>query len=59
MKKKIIILGATGSIGQSTLEIIKHFKNDFEVVGISSHQNLSRMVEIAKYFEPKHIIFIF
>ncbi|MAC61303.1 MAG: 1-deoxy-D-xylulose-5-phosphate reductoisomerase [SAR116 cluster bacterium] len=57
MKKKIIILGATGSIGQSTLEIIKHFKNDFEVVGISSHQNQSRMVEISKYFEPKNIIF--
>ena len=56
MKKKIIILGATGSIGQSTLEIIKHFKNDFEVVGISSHQNQIRMAEISKYFEPKNII---
>ena len=57
MKKKIVILGATGSIGQSTLEIIKHFNNDFEVVGVSTHQNQRKMMEISKYFEPKHIIF--
>lgn len=57
MKKKIVILGATGSIGQSTLEIIKQFKNDFEVVGVSSHQNQNKMIEICKYFEPKNILF--
>ena len=37
MKKKIIILGATGSIGKSTLHIVKKFKDRFDIVGVSAH----------------------
>ena len=32
MKKKIVILGSTGSIGHNTLKIIKRDKKDFEII---------------------------
>ena len=57
MKKKIIILGATGSIGKSTLNIVKKFKKRFDVVGVSAHQNERSMREICTQFEPKNVIF--
>ena len=57
MKKKIIILGATGSIGKSTLHIVKKFKDRFDIVGVSAHQNEESMREICAQFEPKNVIF--
>ena len=39
MRKKIVILGSTGSIGQQTLEVIKQHLNKFEVVGLSGWEN--------------------
>ena len=37
MKKKIAILGSTGSIGNSTVEIIKNNKKDFDVIFLSTN----------------------
>jgi len=57
MKKKIIILGATGSIGKSVLDIVKKFKDRFDIVGVSTHQNEKSMRNICAQFEPKNVIF--
>lgn len=57
MKKKIIILGATGSIGKSVLDIVKKFKDRFDIVGVSTHQNEKSMRNICTQFEPKNVIF--
>ena len=57
MKKKIIILGATGSIGKSVLHIVKKFKDRFDIVGVSTHQNEKSMRNICTQFEPKNVIF--
>ena len=35
MKKKITIFGSTGSIGQSTLDIIKHNPDKYEVIALT------------------------
>ena len=43
MKKKIAILGSTGSIGKSTINILKKNKNDFEVVLLTTHKNLKEL----------------
>ena len=56
MEKKIIILGATGSIGQSTLDIIAKSKDQFKVVGVSANKNEKKLSEICKKFEPKNIL---
>lgn len=52
-KKKILLLGSTGSIGVQTLDIIKNHPDRFEVVGISANQNYSRLNEQIQYFKPK------
>ena len=56
MKKKIIILGSTGSIGQNTLKIIESNKNDFQVVLLSTNKNFSKIFKQAKKFKVKNII---
>ena len=55
MKKKICILGSTGSIGQATLEIISKNKKDFDVVLLSGNNNFKLLISQAKKFKPKYI----
>ena len=44
MKKKICILGSTGSIGKSTLEIISKNRNDFDVFLLSGNSNFKLLI---------------
>jgi len=53
MKKKIVILGSTGSIGQQTLEVIRKYSNEFEVVGLSGWENTAFLKEQISFFKPK------
>ncbi len=46
MRKKIVILGSTGSIGQKTLEVIRKYSNEFEVVGLSGWENTTFLKEL-------------
>ena len=55
MKQKICILGSTGSIGKSTLEIISKNRNDFDVILISGNSNFRLLISQAKKFKPKYI----
>jgi 1-deoxy-D-xylulose-5-phosphate reductoisomerase len=55
MKKKICILGSTGSIGKSTLEIIAKNRNDFDVILLSGNSNFRLLISQAKKFKPKYI----
>ena len=55
MKKKICILGSTGNIGKSTLDIISENKKDFEVVLLSGNQNYKLLISQAIKFKPKFI----
>ncbi len=53
MKKKITILGSTGSVGISTLEIIEAHPDKFELVGLTINSNFKRLREQVKKFRPK------
>ena len=55
-KKKIAVLGSTGSIGVQTLKIIKEFSEDFELSLISANSSDTLLLEQALFFEPKHVI---
>ena len=55
MKQKICILGSTGSIGKSTLEIISKNRNDFDVFLLSGNSNFKLLISQAKKFKPKYI----
>jgi 1-deoxy-D-xylulose-5-phosphate reductoisomerase len=55
MKKKICILGSTGSIGQTTLKIISKNKKDFDIILLSGNKNYKLLISQAKKFKPKYI----
>ncbi|HRZ87725.1 MAG TPA: 1-deoxy-D-xylulose-5-phosphate reductoisomerase, partial [bacterium] len=50
--KKISILGSTGSIGRSTLDVIRH-SGDFRVVGLCAKSNVALLLEQIAEFRPK------
>ena len=56
MKKKLIILGATGSIGQSTLDVVRHQSERFDVVALVGNQNIDQLVADAKEFLPQFVV---
>ena len=56
MKKKIIILGSTGSIGKNTIKIIKKDKKNFNIILLSTNKNVSEIIKQAKEFKVKNII---
>ena len=53
MKKKITIFGSTGSIGQSTLDIIKHNRDKYEVIALTANKNYLRLLKQVDLFKPK------
>ena len=56
MKKKIVILGSTGSIGKTTLDIIKKNKNDFKIILLTTNKNIKEILKQSKEFDVKNII---
>jgi 1-deoxy-D-xylulose-5-phosphate reductoisomerase len=56
MIKKIAILGSTGSIGQTTCEIIKKNKKDFKVVLLSTNNNVNKIYKQALLLDVKNLI---
>ena len=56
MKKKIAILGSTGSIGKSTFEIIKKNKKDFDVILLSANNNYKKLIRQAKEIKAKNVL---
>ena len=56
MKKKIAILGSTGSIGKTLINIIKQDKINFEIVLLSADGNYKELLKQAKYFKVKNLI---
>ena len=53
MKKKISILGSTGSIGTQALEVISKLENDFEVISLCAGNNVTLLKEQISRFNPK------
>ena len=56
MKKKIAILGSTGSIGQNLLKIISRDKEQYEIVLLAANKNYLELLKQAKKFKVKNII---
>jgi len=51
--KGIVVLGSTGSIGTSTLDVVASFPGAFRVVALGAGRNLDRVEEQARRFEPE------
>ena len=55
-KKKIAILGSTGSIGKTLINIIKKDKKNFEIVLLSADEKYKELLRQAKFFNVKNLI---
>ncbi len=53
MMRKIAILGATGSIGKSTLDLVDRYPERFEVVAVTAASNVESLAQIAKHTGAK------
>ena len=56
MKKKIAILGSTGSIGKTLIELVKKNKKNFKIELLTANKNHSEILAQAKIFNVKNII---
>lgn len=54
-RKRVVLLGATGSIGESTLRVIAAHRDRLELVGIAAHSRHQRLAEIAREFGVRHV----
>ena len=52
-KKRIVVLGSTGSIGQQTLEVVRGLRDRFQVLGLAAGRNLTLLEEQAREFQPR------
>ena len=53
--KNISILGATGSIGTQTLDVIRNSNEEINLIGITANSSVDKIKEIVKEFKPKYI----
>ena len=58
MKKKISILGSTGSIGVNALNVIRKIPDDYEIIHLSGNMNSDLMIKQCEEFHPKSIVMI-
>ena len=56
MKKKIVILGSTGSIGRSALEVIRRDKKSFDIFLLTANNNYKKLIKQAKQFKARNVV---
>jgi 1-deoxy-D-xylulose-5-phosphate reductoisomerase len=58
MKKRIAILGSTGSIGTQSLEVIACHPELFEVEVLTANNNVDLLIRQAKKFQPNAVVIV-
>ncbi len=53
--RRIVILGSTGSIGRQTLDIVRAFRHEFEVIGLAAGNNTALLLEQVAEFSPRYV----
>ncbi|MCB0015664.1 MAG: hypothetical protein KDE34_27300, partial [Anaerolineales bacterium] len=53
--RKVTVLGATGSVGKTTAELLAEAPERFEVVALTGNRNAAVMIAQAKRLQPKFI----
>ena len=55
MAKNIVIFGATGSVGKSSINVLRRNREKINIVGIAANSNVEKLSEIAAEFGVKNI----
>jgi 1-deoxy-D-xylulose-5-phosphate reductoisomerase len=53
MTKSVSIFGATGSVGQSTLDLVRQHRDEYNIVALTANSNASQLAELAKEFSAE------
>jgi 1-deoxy-D-xylulose-5-phosphate reductoisomerase len=53
--KRVTILGATGSVGQNTLDLIRRNKDQYKIVALTGNQNIEKLAEDAIEFQASYV----
>jgi 1-deoxy-D-xylulose-5-phosphate reductoisomerase len=53
--KNVVVLGATGSIGDSTFKVLKNLGAGYRVIGLSGGAKSKKLVELSKLWRPRHV----
>ena len=53
--KRIALLGSTGSIGMSTLDLVRQFPDQFRICGMVAGSNLERLAAQVREFSPRYV----
>ena len=53
--KNVVILGSTGSIGKSTLDVIKNLKHKYKVIALSANSQWELLSEQVSEFKPESV----
>ncbi|HOJ33803.1 MAG TPA: 1-deoxy-D-xylulose-5-phosphate reductoisomerase [Candidatus Hydrogenedentes bacterium] len=53
MRKRVTILGSTGSIGRNALDVVRRHADQFEVVGLAAFSNVKLLAEQIQEFRPR------
>lgn len=56
MKKKIAILGSTGSIGKTTIKILKKDHKKVQIVFLSTNKNIKELAKQVNFFKVKNVL---
>jgi 1-deoxy-D-xylulose-5-phosphate reductoisomerase len=54
--RSVTILGATGSVGRSTLDLIARERSGFDVVALTAHRDVAGLAELALRFRPRQAV---
>ena len=54
--QRVCILGATGSVGMATLDVIARHAERFEVVGLTAQNRLEELFDLCLRFRPRHVV---
>lgn len=55
-RRNVVILGSTGSIGTSTLDVIRRHPDRFRALALTAHRNIELLVEQCAEFRPRMVV---
>lgn len=56
--RHLTILGSTGSIGESTLDVVARHPNRFKVTALTANNNIEKMLEQCQRFQPRYAVML-
>src|SRR4051812_15695750 len=54
-RKRVVLLGATGSIGENTLRVLAAHRDILELVGVAARSNWQKLATIARQFDVRNV----